>query len=42
MNILAINLGKYNSVICLFDTASNRSEFEAIATHPWAFEQLLN
>lgn len=41
MKILAIDLGKYNSVACLFDTATNQSEFETIATQRWAFEQLL-
>jgi transposase len=39
--ILAIDLGKYNSVAC-FNTSTNQSEFETIATHRWAFEQLLN
>lgn len=42
MKILAIDLGKYNSVACLFDTATNQSEFETIATQRWALEQLLN
>lgn len=42
MKILAIDLGKYNSVACLFDTTTNQSEFETIATQRWAFEQLLN
>ena len=42
MKILAIDLGKYNSVACLFDTANNQSEFETIATQRWALEQLLN
>lgn len=41
MKILAIDLGKFNSVACLFDTATNQSEFETIATKHWAFEQLL-
>ena len=42
MKILAIDLGKYNSVACLFDTTTNQSEFETIATQRWAFETLLN
>ncbi|MBM0745608.1 IS110 family transposase (plasmid) [Phormidium sp. CLA17] len=42
MKILAIDLGKFNSVACLFDTTTNQSEFETIATQRWAFEQLLN
>lgn len=42
MKILAIDLGKYNSVACSFDTATNQSEFETIATQRWSFEQLLN
>ncbi|QYO66869.1 site-2 protease family protein [Leptolyngbya sp. 7M] len=42
MKILAVDLGKYNSVACLFDTTTNQSEFETIVTQRWAFEQLLN
>ncbi len=42
MKILAIDLGKFNSVACSFDTATNESEFETIATQRWGFEQLLN
>lgn len=42
MKILAIDLGKFNCVACLFDTATNQSEFETIATQRWAIEQLLN
>ncbi len=42
MKILAVDLGKYNSVACLFDTTPNQSEFETITTQRWAFEQLLN
>ncbi|NJR63820.1 MAG: IS110 family transposase [Cyanobacteria bacterium CRU_2_1] len=41
MKILAIDLGKFNSVACLFDTATNQSEFET-ATQRWAMEQLLS
>jgi transposase len=40
MKILAIDLGKYNSVACLFDTANNQSEFETIATQLTALEQV--
>jgi transposase len=32
MKILAIDLGKFNSVTCSFDTKTNQSEFETIAT----------
>ena len=42
MKILAIDLGKFNSVACSFDTLTNQSEFETIATQRWALEQLLN
>lgn len=42
MKILAIDLGKFNSVACLFDSNLNQSEFETIATQRWAFEQLLS
>ncbi|MCU0568734.1 MAG: IS110 family transposase [Oculatellaceae cyanobacterium Prado106] len=42
MKILAIDLGKYNSVACLFDTATNQNQFETITTQRWALEQLLN
>jgi transposase len=42
MKILAIDLGKFNSVACLFDSATNQSEFETIATQRWAFEQILD
>jgi transposase len=41
MKILAIDLGKFNSVACLFDTTTNHSEFETFATQRWAFEQIL-
>lgn len=41
MKILAIDLGKFNSVVCCFDTTTNQSEFETIVTRPWAFEKLL-
>jgi transposase len=42
MKILAIDLGKFNSVACWLDTATNQSEFETLATQRWAFEQLLS
>jgi transposase len=42
MKILAIDLGKFNSVACSFDTTNNQSQFETIATQRWAVEQLLN
>jgi transposase len=32
MEILAIDLGKFNSVACLFDTDNNQTEFETLAT----------
>jgi transposase len=42
MKILAIDLGKFNSVACLLDTVTHQSEFETIVTQRWAMEQLLN
>lgn len=42
MKILAIDLGKFNSVACLFDTTTNQSEFETFATQQLAFEWILN
>ncbi len=42
MKILAIDLGKFNSVACSFDTTTNQNEFETIATQRWALEHLLN
>lgn len=42
MKILAIDLGKFNSVSCLFDTATNQSEFATLSTQRWSFEQLLS
>ncbi len=41
MKILAINLGKYNSVACQLDTSSNQPEYETIGTHRYYIEQLL-
>jgi hypothetical protein len=42
MKILAIDLGKFNSVDCSCDTPTHPSEIETIATHRWTLEQLLN
>lgn len=42
MKILAIDLGKFNSVACLFDTATNHNEFETLPTQRWSIEQLLS
>jgi transposase len=42
MKILAIDLGKFNSVACLLDTTRNQGEFETLATQRWALEQLLS
>lgn len=41
MNILAIDLGKFKSVACLFNTETNEAEFETIVTYRWAIQQLL-
>lgn len=41
MKILAIDLGKYNSVACLFNTATNQSEFETIAMQRGLIEDML-
>jgi transposase len=38
MKILAIDLGKFNSVACLFDTTTNQSEFETLATQKLILE----
>ena len=32
MKILAIDLGKFNSVACLFDTTTNQRGFETLST----------
>lgn len=42
MKILAIDLGKFKSVSCLFNTDNNQTEFQTIPTLRWAFEQLLH
>ncbi len=41
MRILAIDLGKFKSVACLFDTETNQSQYETIPTVVFAIEQLL-
>lgn len=41
MKILAIDLGKFNSVACLFDTSTNQSEFETFATQHLTLEWIL-
>lgn len=41
MKILAIDLGKFNCVSCLFDTETNTTEFETIKTYRVEFEGLL-
>jgi molecular chaperone DnaK (HSP70) len=33
MKILAIDLGKYNSVACLFTPGNQQPEYETIGTH---------
>jgi hypothetical protein len=41
MKILAIDLGKFKSVACLFDTETNQSQYETIPTVMFVIEQLL-
>jgi len=41
MKILAIDLGKFKSVACLFDTQTHQSQYETIPTLVFAIEQLL-
>jgi uncharacterized protein (DUF1786 family) len=41
MKILAIDLGKFKSVACLFDTQTNQSQYETMPTLVFAIEQLL-
>jgi len=41
MSMLAIDLGKFNSVACRYDPASGNHAFETIATHPSAVHDLL-
>ncbi|MDX2243811.1 MAG: IS110 family transposase [Leptolyngbyaceae cyanobacterium bins.302] len=42
MKILAIDLGKFKSVACLFDTDTNQAEYETITMQRLALEDLLN
>jgi transposase len=42
MKILAIDLGKFNSVACLFDTDNNQTEFETLPTQHLTLEWLLS
>jgi hypothetical protein len=41
MKILAIDLGKYNSVACLFTPGKQQPEYETIGTHRYYIEQQL-
>ncbi len=41
MKILAIDLGKFKSVACLFDTETNQAEYETITMQQAALEDLL-
>ena len=40
MKILALDLGKFNSVRCIFDSATQKSRFATIATIATEREQL--
>ena len=42
MKILAIDLGKFKSVACLFDTQDNQTQYQTVPTLRLAFEQLLH
>jgi len=42
MKILAIDLGKFNSVACLFNTDNNQTEFETLPTQHLTLEWLLS
>ena len=42
MKILAMDLGKFKSVSCLFDTETNQSEYQNFPTSHSAIESLLN
>jgi transposase len=42
MQILAIDLGKFKSVACLFDTDSQEAQYKTISTTDTAIEQLLH
>lgn len=41
MKILAIDLGKFKSVACLFDTETNQAQYETIVTQRGFFEDVL-
>lgn len=41
MHILSIDLGKFKSVACNFNTDTNAAEYETISTQRWAIQQLL-
>lgn len=41
MKILAIDLGKFKSVACLFDTETNQAQYETIAMHRGLVEDVL-
>ena len=41
MNILAMDLGKNNTVICLYDAQSGKHSFEKIKTSPQTIHELL-
>ncbi len=39
--IVAIDLGKFNSVVCLFDPANGTHRFQSLATTPTSIHDLL-
>ena len=39
--ILAIDLGKFHSVFCWYDTASKKTEFHKVSTFPDSFREVL-
>jgi hypothetical protein len=39
--ILAIDLGKFHSVFCWYDTASKKTEFRKVSTFPDSFREIL-
>ncbi len=41
MNILAIDLGKFNSVACFFDTDTQKPDFRTIKTNRMHIDSLL-
>src|SRR3954447_17296199 len=40
-HIVALDLGKFNSIVCFFDVASGTHRFQSIATTPTAVHDLL-